>query len=488
MSDVAANIKERKSNQQPVTHVSPVVTSSETDSDKAVEFKRVDRKKRKSPLVPSPAPSPKQIGTLRKKEWVVKEPSGPKKKIEWKELTPKTSDTLSPTELVKKINQDGNLSNVTKSRQEIDELIAEDNINVFVSGHQKVYQKGDKGKNKVGSVPDLNIKHNLPPPAQDTPPAVAEAQAEVQNQPIEKTLEEEKATDAVFPDSNILFTMKKSEEEKKDNAEPSTSPSSSILDFRPTSVIEVLLDSINKLMDCNALEFKTIDDSLPILQMIALEYKVDHIIGTIGKLDTLSKFISANIQSLDTINEKTTEEKVHKEKEVFFRKRIKECTQQIDTLLPTLNSSNLEYKELYWEVCKPHQLIEDIDDHIRKTQKEIDDIADDIIGSSELTSVIEQEMATHEEKIENLEKEKARLKMKARELKNKLGPRLDNLITHRNALSKARIQGDRTPEQKMHHLTRMIRQIETIIIDNTKFMQGLNLVLADIFQIVHNRL
>lgn len=48
-------------------------------------------------------------------------------------------------------------------------------------------------------------------------------------------------------------------------------------------------------------------------------------------------------------------------------------------------------------------------------------------------------MAIFEEKIEKLEKEKARIRMKARELKNKLGPRLDNLITQQVELSKATI-------------------------------------------------
>lgn len=138
-----------------------------------------------------------------------------------------------------------------KSRQEIDELIVEANRTVFVSGHRqvslmagrkkeivdettekwdiffvekekreekgrqkedkpftKVYQKGDKGKNKVGSVPDLTIKDNLPPLTQNTPPATTEAQEEVQNQPIENTSEEEKAIDVVDPESNVLFTMK----------------------------------------------------------------------------------------------------------------------------------------------------------------------------------------------------------------------------------------------------------------------------------------
>lgn len=38
----------------------------------------------------------------------------------------------------------------------------------------KVYQKEDKGKSKVGNVPNFTIKDNLPPPTQDTPLVVAE--------------------------------------------------------------------------------------------------------------------------------------------------------------------------------------------------------------------------------------------------------------------------------------------------------------------------
>lgn len=117
---------------------------------------------------------------------------------------------------------------------------------------------------------------------------------------------------------------------------------------------------------------------------------------------------------------------------------------------------------------------------IRKKQKEIDDIVDNMIGSSKLTSVLDQE-AIYEEKIEKLEREKARLRMKTWELKNKLGSRLDNLLTHQNELYKASIQGERSLEKKIHYLTSMIWQTETIISDNTKFLQGLNLVLADIF-------
>lgn len=56
---------------QPKSHVSLVVTSSDTDNGKATEFKRVERKS-KTPLVPSP--SPKKTRALRKKKQIVREP------------------------------------------------------------------------------------------------------------------------------------------------------------------------------------------------------------------------------------------------------------------------------------------------------------------------------------------------------------------------------------------------------------------------------
>lgn len=44
----------------------------------------------------------------------------------------------------------------------------------------KVYQKCDKGKNKVSSIPKLTIKDNLPPPVEDILPVVEEKQVEEQ--------------------------------------------------------------------------------------------------------------------------------------------------------------------------------------------------------------------------------------------------------------------------------------------------------------------
>ncbi|XP_059067604.1 uncharacterized protein LOC131858389 [Cryptomeria japonica] len=156
----------------------------------------------------------------------------------------------------------------------------------------KVYQK-DKGKGKIGSVPAIMVKGNLAPLAQDTSPITAEAPTQIDSQPEEMI--EEMTKDDIDPESDILFIMngiseltvskanskdnnkdenkveKKSEnkeetvnkeevnyrskiekvvkvnvqtsrEDKKPTVEPSTPPSTSTMDYRPTNVIDVLLD------------------------------------------------------------------------------------------------------------------------------------------------------------------------------------------------------------------------------------------------------
>ncbi|XP_059064685.1 uncharacterized protein LOC131856779 [Cryptomeria japonica] len=519
----------------------------------------------------------------------MREPNIQRKKLTPNKPTPKVSDILSPEELINEITQDGNLSNISKcyhtfkdsNKGTIEESIIlhldiykkfltevvddlpndlylrleekkeEKNRQKIEKSFTKLYQKSDKGKNKVGGILDLTIKDNLPPPVEDTPPVVAEKQVEEKEkdqvkEQVEAQVEHEEEktkevnTENIDSESNILFTMnvdthdinviinkysenveeKKTEattieisessintvdsqqnieklieaqveakveveaqtetgkgqeqsiaepivnkdvgkdenkiekqsdhkelivnkeevndevvnvqtskDDKKLTAEHLTLPSTSTMDYKPTNVIGVLLDSIKKITECNALTFKAIDDTLPILQQIAPTCK---------------------------INEEKIRERVNKEKADFFNKSIEDCTRKLDSLISTLNSTILEFKELYRDVYKPHHLTDDIDDQIKQTQKEIDDIADNSIGSSELTSVLDQEMAVYEEKIENIEKEKTRLRLKAQELKNKLGPRLDNLLTRRNGLSKTTILGGRSLEEQMHHLTSMI--------------------------------
>lgn len=118
---------------------------------------------------------------------------------------------------------------------------------------------------------------------------------------------------------------------------------SSIGEFRPTNIIEVLLDSIKRITDCNALAFKKIDNTLPILKMISPNCKIEHIKDYLGQLDTLSKFIDDNVLTLDKVNEDTIKERVEKEKNTFFENTIKKCTNHLDTLSSVPNSTILEY-------------------------------------------------------------------------------------------------------------------------------------------------
>lgn len=190
--------------------------------------------------------------------------------------------------------------------------------------------------------------------------------------------------------------------EKKVIAEPSTST----MNFRPTNVTDVLLDSIKRITYCNSLAFKAIDDTLPILKMIALACKIDHIDGYLGKLDTLSKFIASNMLTVDKINEETVKERVNKENNEIFNKTIKDCIEHIDSLLPVLNSTILEYKELYKEACKTCNLTEDIEEEIKKTQKEIYDIADNMIVSLVLTSFLIKKWQFLRKRLRNWKKKK----------------------------------------------------------------------------------
>lgn len=184
----------------------------------------------------------------------------------------------------------------------------------------------------------------------------------------------------------------------------------------------------------------------------------------------MSKFITGNILTVDQINEETFKEKMEKEKEKFFEETIKKCMKHINTLLPTLNKTTLEYKELYRDTCKPHLLTQDIENKISTVQKEIDDIVDNIFGSFEPISIIEQEIVGFKEKMEKLEKEKERIKANARELKHKLSPKLDNLISLRKEISEALIQGQKSLEEHMHHLTGTIQRTEATMKDSNRFI------------------
>lgn len=65
----------------------------------------------------------------------------------------------------------------------------------------------------------------------------------------------------------------------------------SSLGYKSTNVTEVLLDSIKKITDCSSQAYKAIDDTIPILKVIAPNYNIDNK-DSLGQLDTLCKYIT----------------------------------------------------------------------------------------------------------------------------------------------------------------------------------------------------
>lgn len=86
---------------------------------------------------------------------------------------------------------------------------------------------------------------------------------------------------------------------------------SSMTEFRPTNVTEVLLDSIKKITECGAQAYKAIDDTIPILKMVAPKCNVDNK-DSLNQLNTLSKYITDNIVTVEQLNEEAFKEKIEK--------------------------------------------------------------------------------------------------------------------------------------------------------------------------------
>lgn len=206
------------------------------------------------------------------------------------------------------------------------------------------------------------------------------------------------------------------------------------------NVTKVLLDSIKKITDCSSQDYKAIDDTIPILKMITPKCNVDNKYS-LSQLDTLSKYITENTVTVEQIKEEAFKERLEKEKHKFFEEEIKKCTRKIDTLLPEPCSTLKEFKTLYRDTCKANFLTVDIDKKISKIQEEINQLADNFINSSDSLSVFEQKIIGFEEELLKLERDKERIKGKAKDLKWKLSPKLDYLASLRKEIFDALIQG-----------------------------------------------
>lgn len=115
------------------------------------------------------------------------------------------------------------------------------------------------------------------------------------------------------------------------------------------------MDSIKKITECNAQAYKAIDDTIPILKLIAPKCIVNNK-DSLGQLDTLSKFITDNILIVDQINEDTFKERMIKEKVKFFEEIVKENKEKMNTLLPELGEIILDFKKVYRDTCKTNIL------------------------------------------------------------------------------------------------------------------------------------
>ncbi|XP_059066665.1 uncharacterized protein LOC131857899 [Cryptomeria japonica] len=348
------------------------------------------------------------------------------------------------------------LTSVTKNLEEISKVLEGSNIPKPI-----VDLEIDEDTIKIGtmeSAPGGTAKRtrasmkkdNLPPPTNDTPPVVTEKQDEKQAKEqvkeqveVEVEHEEEKIeevnTENIDPESNILFTMNV-----------------------VTQDINVIIDKSSE----NVEEKKTEATNIEIFEPPVNTLDSQNIMETteVKKTDTISDATPPNIEKLEEAQAEAEEKAKTKHINVDIQKKVekpveKEPEQSIAE--PTVNKTESKddskiINTVDTQSDKKEEKMNKDEDNDGNTE-EVVKIAltckvDNIVGSI----VLDQEMVVYEEKIEKIEKEKARLRLKARELKNKLGPRLDILLTHRNGLSKATIPGGRSLEEQMHHLTDMI--------------------------------
>lgn len=257
--------------------------------------------------------------------------------------------------------------------------------------------------------------------------------------------------------------------------------------YKSTNVTEVLLDSLNKINDCSSQAYKAIDDTIPILKMIAPKCNIDNK-DSLSQLDTLSKYIIDNIVTVEQIKEEAFKDRLEIEKQKFFEYQIKKCTREFDTLLPELCNSLKEFKTLYKDTCKTNFLTVDIDKKMSKVQEEINKLANNFVNSPNTLSVFEQKITSFEEELLKLEREKERIINKAKNLRLRLSLRLDYLASLRKEIFEVLVQGQKTPVEHMQHLTGTVQRAEATIKDSKKFMESVNLVLVDLIQIVTTQL
>lgn len=253
--------------------------------------------------------------------------------------------------------------------------------------------------------------------------------------------------------------------------------------YKSTNVTEVLLDSIKRITDCSSQAYKAIDDTFPILKKLAPNCNIDSK-DSLSQIDILSQYITENTMTIEKIKEEALKNKMEIEKQKFFEDQIKKCKRDFDTLLPELCNLLKEFKTLYKDICKTNLLIVDTDKQMSKVHDEINKLADNFVNSLDTLSVFEQKITNFEEDLLKLGREKERIVDKAKSLRLRLSPRLDYLAFMRKEIFEELVQGQRIPTKHMQHLIGTVQRTETTIRDSKKFMESINLILVDIFQIV----
>lgn len=209
---------------------------------------------------------------------------------------------------------------------------------------------------------------------------------------------------------------------------------------------------------------------------------------SLSQLDTLCKYITENTVIVEKIKEEAFTDKLEIEMQKFFEDQIKKCTREFDTLLSELCNSLKEFKTLYRDICKTNFLTVDIDKKMSKVQDEINKLADNFVNSPDTLSIFEQKLTCFEEELLKLEREKERIVNKKKNLRLRMSPILDYLASLWKEISETLVQGQRTPTERMQHLTGIVQRTEATIKDSKKFTESINLVLVDLFQIVTTQL
>lgn len=153
-------------------------------------------------------------------------------------------------------------TNIEISESPVDTIDSQQNIEKLIEEKVEVEEEVE-AQTKIGKGQEQSIAESTVSKVESKDDSKVENKIETQSDHKEVTVNKEEVNDG----SKLaeVINVQTSEDDNKPTAEHLTLPSTSTMDYRPTNVIDVLLDSIKKITKCNALAFKAIDATLPIL-------------------------------------------------------------------------------------------------------------------------------------------------------------------------------------------------------------------------------